>query len=234
MRIFVEGVSGGARGIDNLGEKEFFCSWSGGKDSCLALHHAIQGGGVPKALLTVMEEGGEVSRSHGLPRSVLEEQSRLLGIPIIFRSATWNEYEAVFLQALGELKAAGIEAGVFGDIDVEDHREWVRRVGGSAGVRSLHPLWQRSRRGLLEEFIDLGFEAIVVVLRNDLLEESFLGRTIDRETVAEMERAGIDASGELGEYHTVVTGGPLFSSTIEPREVTREAREEYSFLRIRA
>ncbi len=213
-------------------DQEFFCSWSGGKDSCLALHRAVEGGGVPKALLTVMEEGGEVSRSHGLPRSVLEEQSRLLGIPIIFCAATWDEYEAVFLQALGELKAAGIEAGVFGDIDVEDHREWVHRVCGSVGVRPFHPLWQCSRRGLLEEFIDLEFEATVVVLRNDLLDESFLGRRIDRETVADMERAGIDASGELGEYHTVVVGGPLFSSTIELRDMVREVWEEYSFLRI--
>ena len=216
----------------NVFDQEFFCSWSGGKDSCLALYHGIKSGGAPKALLTVMEEGGEVSRSHGLPRSVLEEQSRLLGIPIIFCTATWDEYEAVFLQALGELKAAGIEGGVFGDIDVEDHREWVHRVCGSAGVRPLHPLWQRSRRGLLEEFIDLGFEATVVALRNDLLDESFLGRRIDRETVVDMERAGIDASGELGEYHTVVTGGPLFSSTIELRDMVREVWEEYSFLRI--
>lgn len=220
--------------IDDLAGQDLFCSWSGGKDSCLALYRAVQQGGVPKALLTVMEEGGEVSRSHSLPRSVLEEQSRLLDIPIIFCSATWDEYEAVFLEALGKLKAAGIDAGVFGDIDVEDHRDWVHRVCDTEDVRPVHPLWQCSRRDLLEEFIDLGFEAIVVMLRNDLLDKSFLERSIDRDTIAEMERAGIDASGELGEYHTAVIGGPLFSSTMRLPEAGQKTLAEYSFLQFGA
>ena len=210
--------------------RSFFCSWSGGKDSCLALYYAIQNGGKPKFLFTVMAEGGERSRSHGLPRALLELQSYRLGIPIVFRNASWDEYESEFLAALREFKTGGIETGVFGDIDVDSNREWVERVCGVTGVVPYHPLWKRSRQALLHEFIDLQFKATVVVIRNDKLDSHFLGREIDQRTITEMEEAGIDASGELGEYHTVVTDGPIFSSRIFLEIRGRKILNEYSFL----
>lgn len=216
--------------VDSIKGRPFFCSWSGGKDSCLALYRALQNGGRPGLLFTMMAEGGERSRSHGLPRSVLEEQSRRLGIPIAFRAAAWEEYEATFLAALREFKTQGVESGVFGDIDVDANREWVRRVCGAAGVAPFHPLWKRPRRALLQEFIDLGFKATVVVVNNSKLDFRFLGREIDRETVRDMETAGIDASGELGEYHTVVTAGPIFSSEIGLEVKGRQTHSGYSFL----
>jgi len=210
--------------------RTFFCSWSGGKDSCLALYHAIRNGGRPRLLLTMMAEGGERSRSHGLPRTLLELQSRRLGIPIVFRSAAWEDYESVFIAALREFKADGVAAGVFGDIDVDANRQWVEGVCGAANIAPYHPLWQRPRRELLDEFIALEFKATVVVIRNDKLGAHFLGRDIDRRTISEMEEAGIDASGELGEYHTVVTDGPLFSSPIDLRIKGRRVKDGYSFL----
>ena len=192
----------------------FFCSWSGGKDSCLALHRSIQNGGKPKCLLTIMAEDGMKSRSHALPKVLLENQARSLGIPIVFRSASWEEYEDVFLSTMREFRKAGIETGVFGDIDVDSHLEWVRRVCSIADITPFHPLWKRNRRELLDEFITLGFRAIIVVLKDDKLGSEFLGKIIDSETIAELENAGVDASGELGEYHTMVTAGPIFSSNI--------------------
>ena len=210
--------------------RSFVCSWSGGKDSCLALYHAIRNGGKPEFLLTMMAEGGERSRSHGLPRSLLERQAERLGIPIVFRSASWDEYENVFLAALREFKTGGIDAGVFGAIDVDANREWSERMCAAAGIAPYHPLWQRPRRALLGEFIDLGFKATVVVIRNDKLDAGFLGREIDWQTIAEMEAAGIDAAGELGEYHTVVTDGPLFSARIALEIRDRRIQDRYSFL----
>jgi diphthine-ammonia ligase len=216
--------------MDFIDGRSFFCSWSGGKDSCLALYHAIRNGGKPKFLFTMMAEGGERSRSHGLPRPLLEQQSQRLGIPIVLRSATWDQYESVFLDALREFKKGGIETGVFGDIDVDANREWVQRVCGQTGVDPYHPLWKRPRRTLLNEFLDLHFTATVVVIRNDKLSSHFLGSEIDQRAISEMEEAGIDASGELGEYHTVVTNGPIFSSKIVLKIRGRKIQDEYSFL----
>jgi len=210
--------------------RSFFCSWSGGKDSCLALYHAIRNGGKPKFLFTMMAEGGERSRSHGLPKSLLEQQSLRLGIPIVLRSATWDQYESVFLDGLREFKKGGIETGVFGDIDVDANREWVRRVCDETGVEPYHPLWKRPRRTLLNEFINLGFKATVVVIRNDKLGSHFLGSEMDHRTISAMEEAGVDPSGELGEYHTVVTDGPIFLSKIVLKIRGWKIQDKYSFL----
>jgi uncharacterized protein (TIGR00290 family) len=140
-----------------------------------------------------------------------------LGIPVVFRSAAWKDYETVFISALREFDKSGIRTAVFGDIDVESHLEWIKRVCALADLTPWLPLWKRDRRQLLEEFISLGFQATIVVTRNDKLDQSFLGKVIDGETITEMERAGIDVAGELGEYHTMVTGGPVFASEIPIR-----------------
>jgi len=215
---------------NTISNQPFFCSWSGGKDSCLALYHAMQDGGRPQYLLTMMVEDSMKSRSHGLPKALLEEQAHSLGIPIVFRSASWEEYEEVFVSTLREFRECGIEIGVFGDIDIDSHREWVRRVCDLTNTTPIHTLWKRERQELLYEFISLGFKATIVVLKDDKLGKEFLGKTINRETIVELEKAGVDASGELGEYHTVVTAGPMFSSDIS-FEVKRKVRHKgYWFL----
>jgi len=103
----------------------FFCSWSGGKDSSLALYRAIKEGGKPCFLLTILTEDNQRSRSHGLLSGLIEKQALALGIPLIFRAASWENYEEAFTSAICALREQGIETGVFGDIDIEEHREWV-------------------------------------------------------------------------------------------------------------
>lgn len=199
----------------------FFCSWSGGKDSCLALYHAIQQGGLPRYLFTMLTEDDRISRSHGLPRFLLEEQALKLDIPIIFNSATWNQYETEFQKTLQKCMANQIQYGVFGDIDVESHRQWCLKMCSANGIEVFHPLWQRPRKELIREFIGLGFKAIIVVTQADKLGSEWLGRTIDEVTLKELEKTGVDICGELGEYHTLVTDGPTFKSalTIKKQEV---------------
>ena len=208
----------------------FFCSWSGGKDSSLALHHAIVSGGIPKALLTMMTEEGQRSRSHGLPVALIQRQAMALGIPLILRKASWNDYERTFSHALGELKADGIDCGVFGDIDLAPNREWVERVCLAASIRAYEPLWQRARHDLLDELLQLGFEATIIAVKQSVLDSSFLGRTLDRRVIGELADAGIDPSGEEGEYHTVVTNGPVFSCAIEIESRDQVVRDGYCFL----
>lgn len=192
-----------------------YCSWSGGKDSSLALNHAIQTGAVPGLLVTMLTEGGERSRSHGLRRALLEAQAQAIGVPIAFAATTWDGYEAALAAELVKAERQGLRTGVFGDIDIDRHREWVERVAAAAGTTAVHPLWQRDRAGLMRELLDLGFRAVLVAVRDGLLPPSLLGETIDAAMLEEFERAGVDLAGENGEFHTCVVDGPIFSHPVE-------------------
>lgn len=209
-----------------------FVSWSGGKDSCLALYKTVQNGKKPQRLLTMFTEGGQRTKSHGLHRSIIEAQAEAMSMPLHTCNTSWDEYEQVFLDALSILKKNGISSGIFGDIDLEPHREWVERVCGLKNMAAILPLWKRARRELLAEFLDAGFSALIIAVKNDVLDTSFLGRLLNIETIDNLEMAGVDACGEEGEYHTVVINGPLFSNpiAITPGEII--SREGYSFLDI--
>lgn len=208
----------------------FFCSWSGGKDSALAFHRAVREGGKPKLLLTMLHEECERSRGHGLPIQVLRAQASALGVQLLMRPTTWDLYESVFIGAMAEIKGKGITSGVFGDIDLEPHREWVRKVCSVSGIKPHHPLWGQARRGLLDELLGEGFDATIVAIRKGSLDKSFLGRRLSRSTIDDLEAAGVDASGELGEYHTVVTNGPLFSRSVVLNTGEVHERDGYMFL----
>lgn len=190
------------------------CSWSGGKDCTLALDAAVAAGARPVALLTMLTEDGERSRSHGLRRAVLEAQAAALGLPLLTRSASWAGYEEAFVDALRELRAGGVEAGVFGDIDIEGHREWVHRVCARAGIVPVHPLWQLVRREVIGRLTARGIVAHVVAVREEALPRELLGRRVDGALAAELGRIGADLAGEFGEYHSVVVDCPLFSGPL--------------------
>jgi uncharacterized protein (TIGR00290 family) len=179
-------------------------------------------------------EDGERSRSHGLPLSVIRQQAKALEVPLFIRNTSWNNYEENFLSALHKLKQKGIQWGVFGDIDLEAHLAWVERVCFSAGVGSYEPLWKRSREELLKEFLGLGFTAKIVAVKQGSLDTRFLGQTLNKEIIAEMKEIGIDPSGEKGEYHTVVTDGPLFSFPIRLESKGQILRDGYYFLDVTA
>lgn len=202
----------------------FICSWSGGKDSCLAFHLAAQTG-KPMALLTMFDEDGTRSRSHGLRPELLQAQAEALGLPLHMGRAGWEGYEAVFLAELAKLRAAGTTAAVFGDIDLESHREWEEKVCGATSLACCLPLWKEARRALLEQFLSLGYRAIIVATKESRLDPSLLGRELDLATIAEIEAQGCDACGEEGEYHTAVVDGPLF---LQPIRVSPGARSQHS------
>jgi uncharacterized protein (TIGR00290 family) len=189
---------------------KFFCSWSGGKDSSLALYRAIKAGGSPSCLFTMMIETGERSRSHGISKDVLEEQARCLDIPIRFCSASWQSYTERFLESLSFFKDLEIERGVFGDIDIESHRKWVENVCSTHKIIPWLPLWQEPRNTLLDELIGAGFRAEIVAVKEGVLSPSYLGKVLNSEILEEFKALGIDLCGEAGEYHTIVTDGPIF------------------------
>lgn len=216
------------------GKKEkFFSSWSGGKDSCLALHRAFMAGAKPACLLTILSEDGIRSRSHGLRRDVLEAQASAMGIPLLVRCATWEEYESVFVGALHEIRKQGVKSGVFGDIDFPPHLEWEKKVCAKTDMTPYLPLWECARETLLDEFLTLGYQALIVTVDEKKLDRKFLGRMIDRELVSEFRKRGIDPCGENGEYHTLVVDGPIFSRPLLVETGTRTKHSGYCAIDIR-
>lgn len=190
------------------------CSFSGGKDSCLALWRAQQLGLDVRTLLVMFEEGGARSRSHALPAPLLARQASALGLELMIRKASWADYESVFTAALRELQACGYANAVFGDIDLQAHRDWEERVCAAAGLVPVLPLWHRDRRELAREVIDSGFRAVVVCVDSKYLTDEFCGREYDASFLSDLPR-GVDACGENGEFHTFVYDGPNFAKPVE-------------------
>lgn len=188
-----------------------FVSWSGGKDSMLALWRARQAGIEVAVLLNMIDEEGVRSRSHGLPAEVLRAQAWAMDLKIVQPRASWDSYETAFKDALRSLAGEDIKLGVFGAIDGESNRQWVARVCAECGIVPRLPLWKAPRGGLLQEFVDRGFKAVTCVVNTRKLNPSWLGRTLDLDFLREIRTLpGVDPSGEGGEYHTLVLDGPAF------------------------
>ena len=210
-----------------------FVSWSGGKDGALSYYRAMKNFHVTH-LLNMVAENGQISRSHGIRTDVLRLQAEAMDLTIVQPESSWETYEAEFKRALSGLKDKGIEAGIFGDIDFEEHREWVERVSKESGLEAVLPLWgEKKRENLIEELIEAGFEAVVVATKKDLLGPEWLGRRIDRDFVRDISKIkGVDISGEKGEYHTLVISGPIFKKRINILKSEKISRGEHSFFDI--
>ena len=184
----------------------------------------------PSVLLTMLTEEGRRSRSHGLTVDILKAQAISMGMRLVTRATSWDDYERNFLDEARKLRTEGISAGIFGDIDLAEHRDWVEDVCSRAGVDAELPLWNVSRDELLEEFVSEGFKAIMVSVKDGTLGKRWLGRTLDRNMIAVFKSSGIDPSGEAGEYHTCVVDGPLFSRPVRFEQGDSTLRDGYWFL----
>lgn len=209
-----------------------FCSWSGGKESCLACYKAMQEGHEIASLLTMFVTTGRYTRSHRLSRELLMAQSQAIGIPLHQGKASWDTYEREFAKVLASLKRQGLEGGVFGDLYHPEHREWVERVCTEAGIFPLIPLWGKDGKDLLCGFIEARFEAIAVAVRNDIMSDHWLGKRVDREFIRQIEKSGVDVCGENGEYHTLVVDGPIFRRRIDIKESRITRRKTMAFLHV--
>ncbi|MDT8445508.1 MAG: diphthine--ammonia ligase [bacterium] len=208
----------------------FGLSFSGGKDGLLALWRAKAAGAVPQVLVNMLIETGGRSRSHGLRSEVIAAQAASMGIELVHGAASWGDYEARFIEVLSGLKARGIEHMVFGDIDLEDHRLWEERVCAAAGVTAHLPLYLNARVAMLEEFIAAGFKAMIVAVKDGVMDPAFLGRLLDQDLKEELARLGIDPCGEEGEYHSLVVDGPLFTHEVKVVPGERVLRDGVWFL----
>lgn len=212
-----------------------FVSWSGGKECNLSCYKAMQDKEIEVIyLLNMVTEDGSHSRTHGITSGLLRSQAEAIGIPIIQRNSRWDNYEEEFKKAVSILKRDGIEAGVFGDIDIEEHRAWVERVCEEMKIRPLFPLWQKKREDLIREFISSGFEALVVAAKADMLDKKWIGHKINKELIRELKSlTTVDICGENGEYHSFVVSGPIYKKRIKIRDTGKIKKDKNWFLNIK-
>ena len=198
-------------------------AWSGGKDSCYAYYLATQQGFEVVNLLTMMMSETK-SNFHMIPSGILDAQANAIGIPLAKQMATLKTYENDFKSALRKLKANGVEGLVTGDIyEVTGHEQgWLGRVLKEVGLKPIKPLWMGDTKQIYLDYLKTGFKATVVRTKLELLGLEWLGRTLDRQFYDDVLRLGdVDACGEGGEYHTVVTDGPTFKNKIEILETQK-------------
>jgi uncharacterized protein (TIGR00290 family) len=200
---------------------ELLLSWSGGKDSALALHelrrarrHRVA------ALLTTVTEGYDRISMHGVRRALLHAQAGSLGLPLeevwIPRRASNLVYESRMRAALERYLALGVKGVAFGDLFLADVRAYRETRLKEVGMKAVFPLWHRKTDRLAERFIDLGFRAVTCCVDPRKLSRDYCGAQYDREFLDRLP-VGVDPCGENGEFHTFVYDGPVFKESIDLR-----------------
>jgi uncharacterized protein (TIGR00290 family) len=209
-------------------QKSVFC-WSGGKDCMLALHEALASGEheIIALLTTISEEYNRVSM-HGVRTELLELQANLLGFPLVLvpvpKSPSNAEYERRMGAALEKLKLQGVSTALFGDIFLEDVREYREKNLSRIGFKAAFPLWKRNTNALARKFISLGYRAVVTCADTSILDASFSGREFDLAFLRDLP-AKADACGENGEFHSFVYAGPLLKMPVAFRRGEKVLRE---------
>ena len=198
--------------------KPILVSWSGGKDSCLALYELkkLNAFDIAALITTVTEDYDRVSM-HGVRRVLLERQAEVMGLPlhqvVISRDATNAEYEERMAAALSKYAQLGVDSIAFGDLFLQDIRTYREQFLKRLQMKAMFPVWHRSTSDFVRDFVRLGFKALITCVNAEVLDESFAGRMIDNNFLQALPH-GVDPCGENGEFHTFVFDGPLFTEPV--------------------
>lgn len=199
-------------------KQKVIISWSGGKDSALALYQAKKNKDheIASLLTTVTKDYDRISM-HGVRQSLLEKQSACLGLPLnkvfISKSKSNREYESKMKNFLLGQKAKGVSSIVFGDVFLEDLRLYRENNLKKVGLQAFFPLWKTNTSNLAKRFIDLGFKAIITCVDSRVLSKDFVGREFNQQFLADLPPS-IDPCGENGEFHSFVYAGPICKQPI--------------------
>jgi uncharacterized protein (TIGR00290 family) len=206
-------------------------TWSGGKDSAMALYELQKSKDYEiVALLTSVTEDYDRISMHGVRRILLEQQAQSLGLPLeelyLTRNSSNEEYEAKMKDKLLQYKSRGVSSVVFGDIFLEDLRKYREDNLAQVGMKGIFPIWKRDTDELARTFIDLGFKAVITCVDSNVLDGKFAGKYFDNRFMSELP-GNVDPCGENGEFHSFVYDGPLFQERIHFRRgkvILRDSR----------
>ena len=208
-------------------------SWSGGKDSALALHELLMDPAVDlRGLLTTVTDGYDRVSMHGVRTSLVAAQAAALEIPLwsarIPPSATNEQYERAMGEMLTAIRREGIEAIAFGDLFLADVRAYRERLVAATGLRPVFPLWGKGTADLARRFVSCGFRAVVVCVDPRQSDVSHCGADYDR-ALLEALPGSADPCGERGEFHTFVYDGPMFRQPIAVQRGVVVERDGFLF-----
>ncbi len=208
-------------------------SWSGGKDSAIALYEIQKSHKYEiVSLLTTITEGYDRVSLHGVPRVLIEQQAKSLGLPLhkvfIPKASSNEEYEAKMHETLTKFKQDGISKVVFGDIFLQWVKEYRENNLSKLGMKAIFPIWGRDTTELTRSFIALGFKAVVTCVDTRVLDKSFLGRVIDESFTTQLP-PDIDQAGENGEFHSFVFDGPIFKEGIAYKLGRQVSKDSFRF-----
>ncbi|MCB4808779.1 adenine nucleotide alpha hydrolase [Tamlana sp. 62-3] len=198
--------------------KTYF-NWSSGKDSALALHYLLQDKNysVEKLITTVNSYYNRVSM-HGLRTELLIQQTQAIGIPSnlieLPEMPSMEIYEQKITASLNTLKNNGFTHSAFGDIFLEDLRDYRETQLAKLNFKAVFPIWKRDTKTLLNEFLELGFKTIVVCASSKFFNKDFVGTVIDKHFIDNLPK-GVDPCGENGEFHTFCFDGPIFKQPVQ-------------------
>lgn len=194
-------------------------SWSGGKDSAIALYEIQRRREYYEvsSLLTTLTEDYDRVSMHGIRRVLLEQQAESLRLPLqqilISKETTNEEYDSKMRAVLTRFQEAGVSSVVFGDIYLQDVRRYREKNLSQIGMKAIFPIWGRDTAKLAQKFVDLGFKAIVTCVDSKVLSRTFAGRMIDNVFLADLPPK-VDPCGENGEFHSFVFDGPIFRKRV--------------------
>ena len=212
-------------------------SWSGGKDSSLALHRARAAGEWRlDGLLTTVTDGYDRVSMHGVRTSLLAAQAESLGLPLrvvrIPPRCDNAAYERAMRAELSRYADAGGEAVLFGDLYLEDVRAYRVRLLDGVGPTAAFPIWGEDTRALARRFVALGFRAVLVCVDPRQIDPAFCGREFDERLLDDLPR-GADPCGENGEFHTFVYDGPMFRRPVSFERGAVVERDGFVFADLR-
>jgi len=206
-------------------------TWSGGKDSALALYYLKNSRQyqITSLLTTITKDYNRISM-HGVRSILLDNQSESLGLPIekvfISKNSSNEEYENHMREKLLFYQHQGISSVAFGDLFLEDIRKYREQNLSKVFMKGIFPLWKKNTHELAREFIELGFKAVIICIDSQNLDKKFVGRHFDCRFLSDLP-ANIDPCGENGEFHSFVFDGPIFKKPISftiGESVLREER----------
>lgn len=210
-------------------KKVGFCSWSGGKDSSLAIHKACSSDKevrIPFLLNMTGTGNKEGTRgAHGLKKKVFSVQAKSMGRELVQVQTDWDSYERDFKDAVRRMKRRyGVEFGVFGDSELVEHREWVEETCQELDIEVRLPLWGQKSEVIYRDFLESSFEAVLVNLKADLFTKKHLGGHLDQDFLKFLKEENIHLTGEGGEYHSLVIDGPLLDQRLKIKKAKKKEK----------